>query len=145
MDRWGIGLALWLVTALFAVTMALAPASAHPGHADAGFRIAAHNRGDAGMPGIKAASSISPTALRTASLVKTASVVGALSSQDDGCHGACCRGMGCYGMGCCPACIIGQSPTFALYGVAAAGIPAPARALTSIEPGSLLEPPNTIV
>lgn len=127
MDRSAVRLALWLVAVLFAVAMSLAPASAHPGHADHGQHGASHRHVDTTPSSVKGASSVESAA---AELI------------DGGCHGACCCGLGCCGMGCCMACIVGQSPTLSLHRAAVECAQALDRALSSVEPDSLLEPPN---
>jgi hypothetical protein len=131
------------VAALFAVAMSFAPASAHPGHADHGPHVAAHRHVDATPASAKAVASVeSAMAQQAATFIAISAVVSVASSLEDGCHGACCCGAGCCGMGCCMACIVGQSPTLSLNRAAVGRAQAPERALSSIEPDSLLEPPN---
>jgi hypothetical protein len=146
LDRPVIRLALWLVAALFAAVMSFVPALAHPGHAHAGPHVADHHV-DAMTASINPASPIGSllTARQTTPLVKIASVASVSSPADEGCHGACCCCVGNCGMGCCLACILGQSPILSLDSAVVASMPAPDHALSSIEPDSLLEPPNPSV
>lgn len=149
LSRWTVRLALWLVAALFAAAMTLAPASAHPGHADVSAKeFASHHQADASLApqiNVKVAAAVGSASIRqTVAGAKSSAIVSAVLPASDGCRGVCCGfGANCCGMGCCSAFLPADAPTIGcLSHAAAAHFVAPPGSTVGVEPDSLLEPPN---
>jgi hypothetical protein len=131
--------ALWLVAALFAMAMALAPASAHPGHHDDGARSAAAHRHVEATPETASLNAIGLVSADRATATMSP------SAPEDGCPGgaACHHGANCCGTGCCSAFIAAVAATLPLaLPVALTRTVRTFESRTSVEPASLLEPPN---
>jgi len=141
------------MAALFAAVIALAPASAHPGHADHGAgAVASHHAVDASaamQPDSFHAASLASSRLieHKPDLVETAVAVSG-PSRDDGCRQRCCgccgAGTNCCSVGCGAACLPCAGPILTLARAAAARAGAAYRAPSGVEPASPLEPPKSL-
>jgi hypothetical protein len=137
--------AIWLAVALCAVTIAVAPASAHAGPSDLCPEMAAHLLADSSAlasPDARRPAVAVPHGQAPASAPATALLSSTSPTPD---HCACCSGLGCGGMGCCGmglACVTGETPALPLRRAALAPMRSVENCLSGFEPPALLEPPN---